>query len=472
MKSIYYIFMLLCCSLIVGCGSDDPIQDPDPGPNPNPNPGQPTEKAYYISPTGSDDNVGTASAFPFKSFDRILTVIKPGDIINVMPGTFSANGKPIIDLLPEHSGEADKYITIKAYDPSNKPVLFAAGNNVWNAININASYIIVDGLELAGNNARIDSLEAYNNAYLHKYNVGAANWGKTANFNTNGLSIGGTGKTSKRPDHIIVRNCIVHDFPGGGLNAIQADYITFENNVVYNNSWYTMYGCSGISILTPVDNDNNTDYKIIIRNNISYNNRTKIPWVNTAGFTLSDGNGIIIDVNNTPDANGVAVDEGPYKGRTLVENNVSFNNGGSGIHSFKANHVDIINNTAYHNTWKYESDYAEIWTNNCNDVNIVNNIMYARSKGNCNMKTRNATEKYEYNLYFNGKVNTTGEHDKTADPLFVNLSVDGDVADFHLRAGSPAIGHGTRKSYMSGVDIEGNSRATRVDVGAYQRVGE
>lgn len=98
--------------------------------------------------------------------------------------------------------------------------------------------------------------------------------------------------------------------------------------------------------------------------------------------------------------------------------------------------------------------------------------MYARSKGNCNMKTRNATEKYEYNLYFNGKVNTTGEHDKTADPLFVNLSVDGDVADFHLRAGSPAIGHGTRKSYMSGVDIEGNSRATRVDVGAYQRVGE
>ena len=75
MKSIYYIFMLLCCSLIAGCGSDDPIQEPDPGPGPNPNPGQPTEKAYYISPTGSDDNVGTASAFPFKSFDRILTVI-------------------------------------------------------------------------------------------------------------------------------------------------------------------------------------------------------------------------------------------------------------------------------------------------------------------------------------------------------------------------------------------------------------
>lgn len=470
MKSIYYISILLCCSLLAGCGSDDPISDPDPSPNPNP--GKPTEKGYYVSPTGSDINAGTASAFPFKSFDKVLTVIKPGDVVNIMPGTFNANGKPVIDLLPEHSGEADKFITFKAYNPNDKPVFFATGNNVWNAVNINASYIIIDGLELAGDNAHIDSLEAYNNAHLHKYDAASVNWGKTAVFNTNGLSIGGTGKTSKRPDHVTVRNCIVHDFPGGGLNAIQADYITFENNVVYNNAWYTMYGCSGISVLTPVNNDNNTGYKIIIRNNICSNNRTKIPWVNTTNFSLSDGNGIIVDVNNTPPVDGVAPSEGPYRGRTLVENNVSFNSGGSGIHSYKADHVDIINNTAYHNTCKYEADYAEIWTNNCHDVNIVNNIMYARPNGNCNMKTANATEKYEHNLYFNGKVNTVGENDKTADPLFVKLSIDRTVADFHLCAGSPAIGLGTRTEYMSGVDMDGNSRAGRVDAGAYQRVGE
>ena len=59
MKSIYYISILLCCSLLAGCGSDDPISDPDPSPNPNP--GKPTEKGYYVSPTGSDSNAGTAS---------------------------------------------------------------------------------------------------------------------------------------------------------------------------------------------------------------------------------------------------------------------------------------------------------------------------------------------------------------------------------------------------------------------------
>ena len=100
----------------------------------------------------------------------------------------------------------------------------------------------------------------------------------------------------------------------------------------------------------------------------------------------------------------------------------------------------------------------------------MNNIMYARSNGNCNLPTQNATEKYSHNLYFNGKINMkTGTGDKEADPLFVNLSTDGEKADFHLRTGSPAIGHGIHSDYMSGVDIEGYPRpASRVDAGAYQ----
>jgi hypothetical protein len=465
MKLIYCLSVLLYSFLMIGCSHELPSLETG-----NDSGSSSSTNAYFISPTGSDDNTGRAEAFPFKSFDKVLTVVKPGDVVNVMPGTFYANGKPIIDLLSKHSGESDKYITFKAHDPHNKPILSAAGNNVWNAVNINASYIIIDGLELAGGNASIDKTEAYNNAYAHKYNPGSVNWSRSAYFNTNGITVGGSGQSSERPDHVIVRNCIIHDFPGGGISAIQADYITFENNQVYNNSWYTMYACSGISILTPVNSDRSTGYKNIIRNNICYNNRTEIPWIDTSNFSFSDGNGIIVDINITPQSSGVAVGEGEYTGRTLVENNVSFNNGGSGIHSFKAKHVDIVNNTAYHNTCKYETGYAEIWTNNCEDVNIVNNIMYARSNGNCNLPTQNATEKYSHNLYFNGKINMkTGTGDKEADPLFVNLSTDGEKADFHLRTGSPAIGHGIHSDYMSGVDIEGNPRpASRVDAGAYQ----
>jgi hypothetical protein len=466
MRHWYYFLLTFCGLFFIACDDPDPDGTKPDKPKPDPDP---VTGNYYVSPTGSDENNnGRYSAFPFKTIGKALSVVKPGDVVNIMPGVYTAGGKPLIELLPGHSGAEEKYITIKAFDPADMPVLFAAGENIWNAVSINASYIVIDGLELAGNNANIDSLAAYNNARLH-YDKGTMDWAKTAAFNTNGLTVGGSGQNSERPHHVIVRNCKVHDFPGGGLNLQQADYVTFENNVVYNNAWYTMYGCSGISTLTPLDNDNNTGYKIIIRNNICYNNKTKIPWSGTANFTLSDGNGIIIDVNNRPDTGGVAPNAGPYMGRTLVENNISFNNGGSGIHSFKANHVDMINNTAYHNMTKFDSGYAEIWTNQCQDVNIVNNIMYARAGGNCNMKTNHASEVYRNNIYFNGKVNTTtGANDKTADPLFVNPSRDGLVADFHLKAGSPAIGHGTRTDYMSGADRDGTPRSDRVDAGAYQ----
>lgn len=470
MKLIYCLPILLCSFLMAGCSHELPSLEVGDGFD-----SDVSANVYYISPTGSDENTGKTAAYPFKTFEKVLTVVKPGGVVNVMPGTFHANGKPVIDLLSEHSGEPDKYITFKAYDPNNKPVLSAVGNKIWNGVNINASYIIIDGLELVGGNAEIDKEEAYQNAYNHKYNPSATNWDRSAYFNTNGLNIGSTIENSTyHPTHIIVRNCIVHDFPGGGVGAMRADYITFENNVIYNNSWYNMYACSGISVIYPYNSDASTDYKIIIRNNILYNNRCEVPWYTTQDFRLSDGNGIIIDINTTSESDGVLAGEGGYVGRTLVENNVSFFNGGSGMHSYKARHVDIINNTAYHNTCKYDNSYAEIWTNQCEDVNIVNNIMYARPGGNCNLPINNETEVYKSNLYFNGKINmTTGIGDREADPLFVNLSTDRILADFHLTKDSPAIGMGIHTDYTPTFDIEGNPRPTsRMDVGAYQYIGK
>jgi len=51
----------------------------------------------------------------------------------------------------------------------------------------------------------------------------------------------------------------------------------------------------------------------------------------------------------------------------------------------KKNHrtLDIINNTVYQNG--AEVDYFDIFSNNCRQVNIINNIMYSRNGGKCNM---------------------------------------------------------------------------------------
>lgn len=227
-----------------------------------------------------------------------------------------------------------------------------------------------------------------------------------------------------------------------------------------------MYGGSGISILTPFDSDANSGYKNIVRNNICYTNKTTIPWIGLTPARLSDGNGIIIDVNVRP--YGSTATDTPYKGRTLVENNVSFNNGGSGIHAFEAAHVDIINNTTYNNA-QVMVDYADLYANTCSDVNIMNNVVQSKPGGKCNSNNKNTNVTYDYNIYFVGATAVKGPNDKVADPQFINVSTSAAVANFSLKQGSPAVDAGTR-TLFSPKDINGVTRpkGASVDCGAYE----
>lgn len=445
---------------------------PDPGHEKvNPDPGYTvTGNIWYVSANGDDKNSGTASSDAFKTFDHVLTKIAPGDQVRILPGLYETtawNGN--IDLQKKHSGSEGSYISFVAADPDNRPVLHAGGKGVWNAININASYVAFDGIEVVGDNDKINFQDAYNFAKKY-FETGSCDWGEAAVYNTNGISIGATGQKSELPHHVIIRNCVVHDMPGGGISAIQADYVTVEYNTIYNCAWYMMYGGSGISFLTPVHIDNNTGYKMIVRGNKVFNCRTEVPWVRIGvAFSNSDGNGIIIDVNATPDKNGIAPDQGEYRGRTLVVNNISVNNGGSGIHAYKANHVDMVGNTAYHNGHMYsDNSYGEIWAHQGGDIRIYNNIMYARPGGRCNLGSGAV---YTNNLYFGGQVKISGTGDLNADPLFINLSKSIEDADFHLTESSPAIGHGSMSmSPLPGFDHDFYVRAERFDCGAYQYI--
>ena len=418
-----------------------------------------TGKTWYISPEGDDNAGGTSPGDAVKTFDKVLTLIAPGDQVRIMPGTYeSSTWSDIIKLEKKHSGTEGNYISFVAHDPKNRPVLHAGGKGVWNAVNCDASYIVFDGLEVCGDNAKINLQEAHDAAYQY-YLTGKADWGAVAVYNTNGISIGST-STNNKPNHVIVRNCLVHDMPGAGISGIRTDYTTVEYNRIYNCAWFMMYGGSGISFLTPSAVDSYTGYKMIVRGNIVSNCHTDVPWVRVgSAFDYSDGNGIIIDVN-----------EG-YNGRTLVENNVSFNNGGSGIHGYKASHVDIVGNTAYYNGWKYNGSYGEIWAHQGSDVRIYNNVSYGRPKGQNGMCNLGNGAVYTNNVYYQGQVKISGTGDVVADPLFVNLSRDNFEADFHITEGSPAIGHGSMNMpYLPERDIEGNLRTSRFDCGAYQFV--
>ena len=455
--------LLVLVSLLVSCCDDGREVKPETGGGDTPKPAN-KEKVYYVSANGSDDNTGIAPSFALKTVGKALSFVKPGDVIKIMPGTYRYS-KRFIDMPVQYSGKEGKYITIEAQDPDDKPKVIVGGTGVWEAVDIVASYVILDGIEFEGFNQQLDSLEAYNNAVTYHDFHDQIDWNYTAQFNTNGVSVGDHDYTTT---HVIIRNCVIHDFPGGGLGASDCDYITFENNVIYNNAWFNMYACSGISIISPVNTDSNTGHKLIVKGNTVYNNRCMIPWCTTADFRLSDGNGIIIDVNQHPADSGIHKNEGPYNGRTLVLNNVSFNNGGSGIHTFKADHVDVINNTSYWNGYKYPSkEYGEIYSNQSKDGNFINNIMYGRPGCYCNGKA-DATITYSHNIYFGGEAKTMGTGDKKADPKFVKLSRDGSVADFHITAGSAAIGAGIVTDITPKEDRDGNARGATMDCGAYQ----
>lgn len=420
---------------------------------------------YYVSPTGDDSNEGISESKPFKSIQKAADLTLPGDTVFIMNGTFQFAGS---ELNIKRSGNAGAWITYKALK-GNKPKIKITGK-VWKTIEIAADYITIEGIEIEGDvqnpSLTLEKAQACEDeAQAIIAAGGTPDYNKYAEYNTVGIVIGGN--TTDGNHHIIIRRCKVHDLPAPGIGSARAECITVEDNIVYNTNKYTMWPSSGISLYHLSNLVPDGGYKNFVRRNICYNNKALVKWI-TIG-ALSDGNGIIIDDSRNEQPGAIS---SSYTGRTLVENNVCFDNGGSGIHAYLSDHVDIINNTAYNNGLVV--GYAEIFQSDASDGVVMNNIMYAKNNGkvNSNYSTKNVV--YDYNIYFNGSADVKGTHDKFADPMFMNASVDVSVANFQLKEGSLAIDYGTSvftaPAAAPAIDVLGivRPRGNGIDAGAYE----
>ncbi|WP_375474586.1 right-handed parallel beta-helix repeat-containing protein [uncultured Nostoc sp.] len=360
-----------------------------------------TPKTYYVSGIGNDKNSGLSSSSAFRTIQKAANLTNPGDTVLIMNGVYR-NAKPGGNVVSiTRSGTANAWIKFKAY-PRHRPKI---QHNGWQGIFIHkaASYIEINGLEVIGNNANI----TLDYAISQKTNK--------QNPLTNGNCINVDGRKDGRSHHINIVNNKVHGCGGAGISAIESDYVTIDNNEVFDNAWYSVYGCSGISILNSWNSDNKRGYKMFVTNNKTYNNRMYIPWI--AVGKITDGNGIIIDSTRNQDNSKL----GAYKGYTLVKNNLAFNNGGSGIHAFLSEHVDIVNNTAVLNNQSPELNGGQIFAHTSSDVKIIRNILYAFPGKNINNKTKNKNVIYDYNIYINSsKINVKGPHDIVADSQFLS----------------------------------------------------
>ena len=414
---------------------------------------------YYVNATtGNDANNGTSVATALRTIQIGADYALAGDTVLVMDGIYRNDPTRGELVYLNKAGNANNWIVFKNYPNHHPKIIF----NTWAAFSIQpgTAFVEINGFEIQGNNDNVTLANAL--VQFHSCgNPGTENDPYQPEFNGNGIASDGrySDAVFGKPHHIRILNNIVYDCGGGGISMIQSDYITIKNNLVYDNSWYNIFGASGISIYQSWSSDSNIiDFKNIIEGNICHHNRLFVPWF--VGCVISDGNGIIIDDNlNTQNGSN----QGAYTGKTLVQNNVIYQNGGSGIHSYSSQNVTILNNTAYKNSQSVELDNGEIFANSSNNISIFNNIMFTENDNITNSNYNNTNFSFGNNLYFNG---TTIELNNVtcinANPIFE----DETNKNFHLQMNSPAINVGSIVNFSS-LDFDGITRQNP-DIGAFE----
>ncbi|MEH2291736.1 choice-of-anchor Q domain-containing protein [Nostoc sp.] len=409
-------------------------------------------KTYYVSGTGNDNNNGLIEGSAFRSLGRAVYQMQTGDTLYVMNGTYD-KGTTLFNF----NGSANNWTTIKAY-PGATPIIKTIGSG----INIfSSSYVRIEGLDLEGNRENITLAYALqqkdnlNNPLTNSTGINVKAW-------TNSQGVGGS-----NPHHIVISGNTVSNFPGGGIESSNSDYITVEKNVVSGNAWYSPYGSQGVTTLNAFNSDNNTtDYKIIYRDNIVFDNQSLVPWQQTGQIT--EGHGLMLDTTNQ------SKDGTPYLGKTLIANNIVYNNGNSGINPFKANNVDIINNTVYQNSLNV-ANTGEIKVNYSENVRVSNNIMYASDNQVANVLRYSTNVNFDHNLVYNSSqfqasdnLNATGlQNILGQDPQFVDAA----HGNFALKPGSAAIDAGSNafNGISTNIPQDGDGNGTAViDIGAYE----
>jgi hypothetical protein len=434
---------------------------------------------YYVSATGSSSGTGS-SANPWSTIGAAMSHLSGlggtlgGVCVNVEPGTYieAVYG----NLLSGSSDTPTGYFVLRSTTLHGAIIQLPpdSGDYTNGFYFSGASYYVIDGFTIVGSNAAPD-------------------------VDASGISAGGTSPTQCTAHHIRIFNNISYGWGGSGIATEHADYFDMEGNVAYNNSNTSIYGESSLNTWEPVALDSGSwssttmdsasvGFHTIIRYNVSYNSAE----VNIGANPHYDGNGITLDTYNA--VTGYV----GYSVPTLVDSNLSFDNGGGGITTggSGASYVTVRNNTAFSNyidAQNPSTGHGDIQiagsVGSHNNV-LVNNIGVENSESSTQNNAladlaftstdQNTSETWANDLSFDG---IAGQQSVvTSNTNVVFSSADGDLlganpqfanylsGNFALQSTSPAIGAGTTAYGVAAIDLAGNPRTTngKVDLGAYE----
>lgn len=386
---------------------------------------------FWVGPSGDEGNDGQTPDTPWASLQGALDRVQPGQTIYLMTGNYTELHERQAHYVIERGGTADAWVTITA-GPGHQPVILAT---VGNGISVRANYVEVSGIEMRGEGFSAD------NPY-------------------------GWGVLVRDAHHVRVVDNVVSAMPVGGIGSVGASNLVFADNEVFENSFWGTEQGSGISIWNARDRGTEPDengYHNVISGNIIYRNENKVPSRFRNNGSITDGNGIIVDQN----------DPTGYTGRTLVANNVIFDNGGRAILVLESSRVDVYHNTTYHNgrTGALEGGPVELAAGRANDVRFFNNLSWALpgapalryNTSNGIVTGGNVLVSTNQDAYASDQDRVT-----TADPGLTAPGLDPATANFHPAVGSTATQVGLGLDTPIPVDADGAARPSPGAVGALE----
>ncbi|MEZ5014471.1 MAG: right-handed parallel beta-helix repeat-containing protein [Chitinophagales bacterium] len=483
---------------------------------------------FYVSNAGSNANPGNTTASPWGTIQFALSHVAPGDVINVMAGTYTGRYTWVV------SGTAGAPVTLRN-NPGDLVILDGStlGNGVEMLLIQNKAYIQISGLHFTGHNGNyqpvihllgncshveISNCEIYDTNCNESYGVLCEGRGDDISIHDNdfhdllgsnavAILFAGSHVSTPYSNVQIVQNNINHIEPapseGIAVNGNVDGFVIEGNNLSDINN-------IGIAMIGGEDWVNTNDAVNYSRNGVCRNNTVShansIYGGGFAGGIYIDGGSDIVLENNIVTGSDIGIEVGCENAGFIAQNNRVRNNilyanekAGLAFGGYDYPATGQVQNCSFTGNTVFDNDilnsgFGQLWIQYAWNCTVRNNIFYVQTVHNMvNAQVVNATmgNMITYNIFhhpagdalakyfWNGGLVTglsafqslsgTATFCSSADPLFVNVALS--PPDLHIQNASPCINAGDPAYTLvdtTDVDMDGDARilATYTDIGA------